>query len=34
MVTVGELYTNLKSMLRLMNIEEYSFEAKLIFENL
>lgn len=32
MVTVGELYTNLKSMLRLMNIEEYSFEAKLIFE--
>lgn len=32
MVTVGELYTNLKSMLRLINIEEYSFEAKLIFE--
>lgn len=32
MVTVGELYTNLKSMLRLMNIDEYSFEAKLIFE--
>ena len=32
MVTVGELYTNLKSMLRLMNSEEYSFEAKLIFE--
>jgi len=32
MVTVGELYANLKSMLRLMNIDEYVFESKLILE--
>lgn len=32
MVTVGELYANLKSMLRLMNIDEYIFESKLILE--
>ena len=32
MVTIGELYTNLKSVLRLMNIDTYAFEAKLIIE--
>lgn len=32
MVTIGELYTNLKSMLRLMDIDTYAFEAKLILE--
>ncbi len=32
MVTVGELYANLKSMLRIMNIDEYVFESKLILE--
>lgn len=32
MVTIGELYTNLKSMLRLMDIDTYTFEAKLILE--
>lgn len=32
MVTIGELYTNLKSMLRLIDIDTYAFEAKLILE--
>lgn len=31
-VKIGELYTNVKSLLKIMNVEEYSLETKIIFE--